>query len=126
MKKEAFALTEPEASAPFRASLFPSCLHHLEADLKPKKDFKEASLRTNVAGTCSLALVRCAKMAFSALGKDSDVLTRIRNACSGDSPQDVESLLFTLRETHKELSDIRRGFGKIANVGSPLDHSTRA
>jgi hypothetical protein len=35
MKRKASALTEPEASAPFRASLFPSCLLHAEADLKP-------------------------------------------------------------------------------------------
>jgi hypothetical protein len=39
MKREASALTEPDASAPFRASAFPSCLLHTEADLKPKKDF---------------------------------------------------------------------------------------
>jgi hypothetical protein len=49
MKREVSALTEPEASAPFRAPLFPSCLLHVEANLKPKKDFKEATLRTNVA-----------------------------------------------------------------------------
>jgi hypothetical protein len=104
MKREASALTEPEASAPFRASLFPSCLLHAEADLKPKKDFKEITLRTNVAGTCGLAIVRCGKMAFSALGKVSDVMTHLRNAISGDSPQDVESLLSTLRETHEDLS----------------------
>jgi hypothetical protein len=66
MKKKTAALTEPDASA----SLFPSCLLHAEADLKPKKDFKEATLRTNVAGTCGLAIIRCGEMAFSALGKD--------------------------------------------------------
>jgi hypothetical protein len=58
MKREASALTEPDASAPFRASVFPSCLLQAEADLKPKKDFKEAMLRTNVAGACGMALVR--------------------------------------------------------------------
>jgi hypothetical protein len=120
MKREASALTEPEALAPFRASLFPSCLLHAEADLKPKKDFKEATLRTDVVGAYGLALVRCGEMAFSTLGKESDVMTRIRNACSGDSPQDLDSLLSTLRETHEELSDIRKGLGKIANVGSRI------
>jgi hypothetical protein len=120
MKREASALTELEASAPFRASLLPSCLLHAEADLKLKKDFKEATLRTDVAGACGLALVCCGKMAFSALVKESDVMTRIQNACSGDSPQDVDSLLSTLREIHEELSDIRKGLGKIANVGSRI------
>jgi hypothetical protein len=85
------------------APLFPSCLLHAEADLKPK-DFKEATLRTNVAGACGLALVCCGETAFSALGKESDVMTHLRNAISGDSPQDVESLLSTLRETHEDLS----------------------
>jgi hypothetical protein len=120
MKREASALTEPEASAPFRASLFPSCLLHAEADLKPKKDFKEATLQTNVAGACGLALVRCGEMAFSALGKDSDMMTCLHNAISGDSPQDVESLLSTLRDTNEDLADIGKGLGKIANVGSRI------
>jgi hypothetical protein len=44
MKKKMSALTEPDASALFRDSLFPSCLQHAEANLKPKKDFKEATL----------------------------------------------------------------------------------
>jgi hypothetical protein len=71
MKREASALTEPVALAPFRASLFPTCLLHAEADLKLRKAFKEATLRTNVAGACGLALVRCGKLAFAALGKES-------------------------------------------------------
>jgi hypothetical protein len=120
MKREASALTEPEASAPFRASLIPSCLLHAEADLKPKKDFKEPTLRTNVAGACGLALVRCGEMAFSALGKESDVMIRLRNAISGDSTQDVESLPTTLSGTHEDLTDICKGLGKIASTGSRI------
>jgi hypothetical protein len=50
MKKKTAALTELDASAPFRASFFPSCLLHAEADLKPKKDFKEATLQTECGG----------------------------------------------------------------------------
>jgi hypothetical protein len=119
MKKAASALTEPEASASFRASLFPSCLLHAEADLKPK-DFNEATLQTNVAGACGLALVQCSKMAFSTLGKDSDVMKRLHSAISGDSPQNAESLLSTLRDTQEDLADIRKGLGRIANVGSSI------
>jgi hypothetical protein len=121
MKKKTSTLTEPDASAPFRASLFPSCLLHTEADLKPKKDFKEATLRTNVAGACGLALVRCGEMAYSALGKDSDVMKRLRGAISRDTPQDVNPLLTALRDAQEDLADIRKGLGKIANVGSSID-----
>jgi hypothetical protein len=35
MKKKTNALTECDASAPFRVSEFPACLLHAEADLKP-------------------------------------------------------------------------------------------
>jgi hypothetical protein len=119
MKKKTAALTEPDASAPFRASLFPSCLLHAEADLKPK-NFKEATLRTNVAGACGLALVRCGEMPFSALGKDSGVMKRLHGAISGDFPQDAESLLQALKDTRKDLVDIRKGLGAIANVGSSI------
>jgi hypothetical protein len=59
-------------------------------------------------------------MAFSALGKDSSVMTRIKGACTGESPQDVESLLPVLRESHEELSGIRKGISKIANVSSRI------
>jgi hypothetical protein len=120
MKREASALTEPDASAPFRASAFPSCLLHAEADLKPKKDLKEAMLRTNVAGACGLALVRCGEMAFSALGKESDVMKRLSLVLSIDSPQDPEMLLSALRDTQEDLTDIHKGLGKIANVGSRI------
>jgi hypothetical protein len=66
-------------SAPFMASLFPSCLIHAEADLKPKKDFKEATLRTNVAGACGLALVRCEEMAFSFMAPFPGIPLRMRS-----------------------------------------------
>jgi hypothetical protein len=120
MKRKASALTEPDASAPFRAFAFPSCLLHAEADLKPKKDFKEVTLRTNVAGACGLALIRCGEMAFSALGKDSDVMKRLSLVLSKDSPQDPETLLSALRDTQEDLTDIRKGLGRIANVGSRI------
>jgi hypothetical protein len=92
----------------FRVSEFPSCLLHTEADLKPKKAFKEATLRTNVAGACGLAFVRCGEMAFSALGRDSTVMSRLNAAISGDSTQDVENLLQVLKDTRDDLSDIVR------------------
>jgi hypothetical protein len=120
MKRKTSALTECDALAPFRVSEFPSCLLHAEADLKPKKAFKEASLRTNVAGACGLAYVRCGKMAFSALGRDSTVMSRLNAAISGDSTQDMETLLQVLKDTREDLSDIRKGLGGIANVGSSI------
>jgi hypothetical protein len=70
MKKKVTTLTEAKEAALFRASEFPSSLH-VEADLKGKKPFKDAILRTNVAGACNLALVRCGELAFSSLGKES-------------------------------------------------------
>jgi hypothetical protein len=120
MKREASALTEPEASAPVWASAFPSCLLHTDADLKPKKDFKEAMLHTNVAGACGLALICCGEMAFSALGKDSDVMKRLSLVLSKDSPQDAETLLSALRDIQEDLVDIRKGLGRIANMGSRI------
>jgi hypothetical protein len=67
---------------------------------KGKMPFKDATLRTNVAGACGLALVRCGEMAFSSLGKESTIISRLHNAISGDSPQDAESLLQVLNDTH--------------------------
>jgi hypothetical protein len=91
-----------------------------EADLKPKKAFKEASLRTNVAVACGLAFIRCGEIAFSSLGKDSTVMTHLDGAISGDSTQDVESLLQNLKDMREDLLDIRKGLGGIANVGSSI------
>jgi hypothetical protein len=77
-------------------------------------------LRTNVAGACGLALVRCGEMAFSSMGKESTLMSRLHDAINGDSPQDVDSLLQVLKDTKEDLVDIRKGLGRIANVGSDI------
>jgi hypothetical protein len=107
MKRMVSNLTEPNKSALFRASQFPSCLLHAEADLKGKKPFKDATLRTNVAGACGLALIRCGEMAFSSLGKDSTLMSRLHDAIAEDIPQDIEALLQVLKDTREDLIDIR-------------------
>jgi hypothetical protein len=116
MKRKVTTLPEGKEAALFRASEFPSSLLHVEAGLKGKKPFKDAVLRTNVAGACGLALVRCRELAFSSLGKESTLMSRLNDAITGDSPQDVDSLLQVLKDTKEDLVDIRKGFGKIANV----------
>jgi hypothetical protein len=50
----------------------------------------------------------------------TDVMKRLHGAFSGDAPQDVESLLTALRDTQEDLADIRKGLGKIANMGSSI------
>jgi hypothetical protein len=120
IKKKANALAEDDASAPFRVSQFSSCLLYAEADLRPKKAFKEASLRTNVAGACGLAFVQSGEMAFSALGKDSSVMNRLNTAISGDSAQDVETLLQVLRGTREDLTDVADGLKDVTRVGSSI------
>jgi hypothetical protein len=120
MKRKVTTLTEAKEAAYFRASEFPSCLLHVEAVLMGKKPFMEAVTRTNVAGACGLALVRCGELAFSSLGKDSELMVRLSDAISGESPQDADSLLQLLRDTKEDLADIRKGLGEIANVGSEI------
>jgi hypothetical protein len=48
-------------------------------------------------------------MAFSALGRNSDVMSRLNATISGDSAQDVETLLQVLKDTREDLSDIVKG-----------------
>jgi hypothetical protein len=59
-------------------------------------------------------------MAFSSLGKKSTLMSCLHDAINGDSPQDVDSLLQVLKDTKKDLVDIRKGLGKVANVGSDI------
>jgi hypothetical protein len=73
-----------------------------------------------VAGACGLALIRCSELAFSLLGKDYSIMSRLHDAISGDSPQDAESLLQVIRDTKEDLVDVRKGLGKAANVGSDI------
>jgi hypothetical protein len=120
MKKKVTTLTEAKEAAPFKASNFPSSLLHVEADLKGKKPFKDAVTRTNVAGACGLALVWCGELAFSSMGKESTLMARLSDAISGDSPQDVDSLLQVIRDSKEDLIDIRKGLGKIANIGTEI------
>jgi hypothetical protein len=119
MKKKVTTLKAKEA-APFRASDFPSSLLHVEADLKGKKPFKDVVTRTNVAGACGLALVRCGELAFSSMGKESTLMARLSDAISGDSPQDADSLRQVIKDSKEDLVDICKGLGKIANVGTEI------
>jgi hypothetical protein len=112
-------VTEPPESAPFRLSLFPDCLH-AEAELRPTKLFKEAVLKTNAAGACGLALGRCGELAHAALGKDSPVIVRMKEACSGESPQDADSLLAIMRDSLEELKEVKKEVFKVANMGSKV------
>jgi hypothetical protein len=121
MKRKVTTLTETKEAALFRTSAFPSSLLHVEADLKGKKPpFKDAVLRMNVAGACGLALVRWGELAFSSLGKESTLMSRLYDAITGDSHQDVDSLLQVLKDTKEDLVDIRKGLRKIANVSSDI------
>jgi len=120
MKRKVTTLTASKEAAQFRTSLFPASLLHVEADLKSKKPFKEAVLRTNVAGACGLALVRCGELAYSALGQGSELMTSVSDALSGDSPQDSASLLKLLHNIKGNIRDARHALADTANVGAKL------
>jgi hypothetical protein len=128
MKRKVATLTEAKEAALFRASEFPSSLLHVEADLKGKKPFKDAVLRTNVAGACGLALVRCGELTFSSLGKESTLMSLLQDAINGDSPQDVDFLLQVLKHSKEVLVDIRKGLGRLPTSARTLPQapSTRA
>jgi hypothetical protein len=120
MRKKVITLTEARESSHFRASSLPPSLKHVEADLKGKQPFKDATHRTNVAGACGLALVRGGELAYSALGRESELMTRLSDAISGDSPQDAASLLQLIQHTKEDLHDIRRSMCKVANTGTEI------
>jgi hypothetical protein len=108
MKRASSVLTEPAELALFRLSLFPPFLLHAEADLKSNKALKEAVLRTDTAGACGLSLVWCGELAHATLGKESPVIKRMKDACTGESPQDVDSLLAVLRDSLIELNSVKK------------------
>jgi hypothetical protein len=85
-RRKVTTLTETKEAAHFRTSLFPNSLMHVEADLRTKKPFKEAVSRTNVAGACGMALVRCGEVAYSALGNGSELMTQMDKTLSGEFP----------------------------------------
>jgi hypothetical protein len=120
MKRASSTLTEPAESAPFRSFFFPGCLLHAEVKLRPTKAFKEATLKTDAAGACGLALIRCGELAHAALSRDSPLILWIKEACVGESPQDVDSLLGIMRDSVEELKEIKREVFKVANVGSQV------
>jgi hypothetical protein len=45
-------------------------------------------------------------------------MQRMKDAYSGESPQDVDSLFSILRDYHEELTEVRKEISKISNVGS--------
>jgi hypothetical protein len=120
MRRKVTTLTEARESTHFRASSLPPSLMHVEADLKAKKPYKDATHRTNVAGACGLALVRSGELAYSALGRGSELMTRLGDAVSGDSPQDAASLLQLISDTKNDLTDIRRSICEVTDIGADV------
>jgi hypothetical protein len=120
MKRASSTLTEPVESAPFRSSLFPNCLLHAEAELRPKKAFKSAVQKIDAAGACGLSLVGCGELAHAALGRDSPIIYIMKSVCTGESPQTVDALLGVVRESLDELKTIKKEIFKVANVGSKI------
>jgi hypothetical protein len=116
MKMASSVLTETVESAPFRLSPFSPSLLHAEADLRTKKTFKEAVLCTDAAGACVLSLVRCGELAHATLGKDSPLIKRMKYACTGESPQDMDSLLAVLKDSLRELISVKKEISKVSNV----------
>jgi hypothetical protein len=116
MKRKVTTLTEADEATLFRTSQFPSSLLHVE----PRSPSRMRCSGRNVAGACGLALVRCGEMAFSLMGKESTLMSRLHDAINGDSPQDKDSLLQVLKDTKEDLVDIHKGLGKIANVGTDI------
>ena len=119
-KRKVNSLTVAKEAAHFRSSLFPPSLLHVEADLQKKKPFKESVLRTNVAGACGMALVRCGELAHSALGQGSELMTLLSGAISGETPQDAASLLKLLVAIKGNVKDVRHALADTANVGAKL------
>jgi hypothetical protein len=120
LKKTVSALTEPPESAPFRSSKFPSSLLHAEADLRSKKAFKDEVLRTDVAGACGLAFIRCGEIAHATLGKTSKLISAIKTTVTGGSPHDADSLRKVLRDSPEELDTIKKEVERVSLVGSRI------
>jgi hypothetical protein len=97
LKKTVSSLMEPPESAPFRSSKFPTSLLHAKADLRVKKAFKDEVLRTDTAGACGLAFIRCDEISHATLGKTSKLISAMKSAVTAGSPQDADSLWEVLR-----------------------------
>jgi hypothetical protein len=124
-KKHVSSLTEPPESAPFKSLKFPSSLLHVEADLCNKKVFKDEVLRTDAAGACGLAFIRCGEIAHATLGKGSELILAMKAAAAEDSPHDADSLREVLRASLVGLTPSRRRCPWWA-PGSLLGSSARA
>jgi hypothetical protein len=114
------SLMEPSESAPFRSSKFPSSLLHAEADLWIKKVFKDKVLRTDAAGAFGLAFIRCGEIAHATLGKTSKLISAMKSAVTGGSPQDADSLREVLRVSLEELDTIKKEVERVSLVGSRI------
>jgi hypothetical protein len=82
LKMTVSSLTEPPESASFRSLKFPASLLRAEADLRVKKTFKDEVLRTDAAGACGLAFIRCGEIAHATLGKGSKLILAMKSAAA--------------------------------------------
>jgi hypothetical protein len=99
---------------------FPSSLLHVEAELRAKKLFKDEVLKTDAAGACGLAFIRCGEIAHATLGKGSDLISAMKEAAADDSPLDADALREVLRASLVGLDTVKREVEKVSLVGSRI------
>jgi hypothetical protein len=98
----------------------PPSLLHAEADLRVKKAFKDEVLRTDTAGACGLAFIRCGEIAHATLRKTSKLISAMKFAITGGSPRDAGSLREVLRDSLEELDTIKKKVERVSLVGSRI------
>jgi hypothetical protein len=120
LKKAVSTLTQPPESVIFKSSKFPPSLLHIEADLKSNRAFKDKVLRTDAAGACGLAFIRCGEIAHATLGKTSKLIAAMKSAAADDSPQDADSLKEVLQVSFEELDTVKKEVERVSLLGSRI------
>jgi hypothetical protein len=77
-------------------------------------------LRTDAAGVCGLAFIRCGEIAHATLGKGSDLILAMKAAAAEDSPHNADSLREVLRASLVSLDTIKKEVEKVSLVGSRI------
>jgi hypothetical protein len=118
MKSGIKMLLEQEEAAPFKTLVLPECISYMGPDLKKVRGFPEAELRSNAAGACALAALRCAEASRSYSKEINNICRTPLPQLEGASQEDIDQVSALFKSIQGEVAKWKSAINDASNFGA--------
>jgi hypothetical protein len=110
--------SKQEKAAPFKTLVLPECISYMGPDLKKVRGFPEAELRSNAAGACALAALRCAEASRSYSKEINNICRTPLPQLEGASQEDIDQVSALFKSIQGEVAKWKSAINDASNFGA--------